>query len=75
MKIVRRGNIELNVEDTDLEALKRQGFEEVDPETGKILNPKKTELEKLVEENEALKKENEALKAQLGKTSAKSAKD
>ena len=65
MKIVRRENIELNVEDTELEAMLRQGYEEIDPTTGKSVNPKKTELEKLTEENKALKKENKALKAQL----------
>ena len=65
MKIVRRANIELNVEDTQLPAMQRLGFEEIDPKTGKVLNPKKTELEKLSEENEILRKENDALKAQL----------
>lgn len=65
MKIVRRENIELNVEDTELDAMLRQGFSEIDPKTGKVLNSKKTELEQLTEENKALKKEIKALKSQL----------
>ena len=65
MKIVRRENIELNVEDTELEAMLRQGFEEIDPKTGKVKNPKKSELEKLKQENKELKEENKALKAKL----------
>ncbi len=65
MKIVRRANVELTVEDDALDALMLQGFEEVDSKTGKILNSKKTEMDKLKEENKELKKENKALKAQL----------
>ena len=69
MKTMRRANIELTVDETAVDALALQGYEEVDPQTGKVVNPKKTELEKLTEENKTLKKENKALKTQLEKFS------
>ena len=65
MKTFRRANCEITVEDTAEDAMIAQGYEEINPKTGAVTNPKLSEVEKLKKENKKLKEENKALREQL----------
>jgi polyhydroxyalkanoate synthesis regulator phasin len=66
MKIVRKGNKQLQVSDERLDEMTRRGFVEIDPKTNKpIKKDPKDELAALKKENAVLKKKVQELEAQL----------
>lgn len=75
MKTVQRGNKQLRVDDSRLEAMLQSGYVEVDAATGKPISPPvKPDRAALKQENAALKQENEELRARVAELTAQSAK-
>ena len=69
MKIVQKANKQLRIPDERLDDMRKAGFVEINPKTGKpIKDP--DPIDALKKENAALKKENEMLKAELEKLKA-----
>lgn len=67
MKTVQKANKQLRIPDERLDEMKKLGFAEVDPKTGKLIVEPDSSMAVLKRENAALKKENKALKAELDK--------
>lgn len=67
MKTVQKANKQLRIPDERLDEMKKLGFAEVDPKTGKLIVEPDSSMAVLKKENAALKKENKALKAELDK--------
>ena len=65
MKTFRRANCEITVEDTAEDTMIAQGYEEINPKTGAVTNPRVSEADKLKKENKKLKEENKALRERL----------
>ena len=67
MKLVQRGNRQLQVAEELVESMLSAGYMEVDQNTGKPLRPAspKKDINALKKENDALRKENDTLKARL----------
>ena len=69
MKIVQKANKQLRIPDERLDDMRKAGFVEINPKTGKpIKDP--DPIDALKKENAVLKKEVEALKAELDKLKA-----
>lgn len=70
MKTVQKANKQLRVADERMDEMKKLGFVEINPETGKPIVEPESPLAALKKENTALKKENKTLKAELEKLKA-----